>query len=260
MDNRRRDGARLRNERRDGGVPDRCRHASGCRPSCPGSANRSVQHGCARVHPAAASLIGVDRLDYSKGLVRRLAGVERLLERQPHYRRAIVMLQIASPTCVRRSQNTRISAPNSTLAWAASMDRFWRTGHAAGALTSIAGSAQETLFGFYRGEPSGAGHTTARRHEPRRQGICGASQDANDPGILVLVALCRRGSGVGRSTHRQSLIDVDEVSVALDRALAMTVEERCERHGTLMNRLAEYDIHAWFKSVSRRFTEAAQDR
>ena len=43
-------------------------------------------------------VIGVDRLDYTKGLVHRVDAVERLLEAKPEYRRSIVVLQIAPPS------------------------------------------------------------------------------------------------------------------------------------------------------------------
>jgi trehalose 6-phosphate synthase len=43
-------------------------------------------------------IIGVDRLDYSKGLPGRMQAFARLLERHPEYRRAAPYLQIASPT------------------------------------------------------------------------------------------------------------------------------------------------------------------
>ena len=43
-------------------------------------------------------LIGVDRLDYTKGILERFKGFEFLLADHPEYRGAVTMLQIASPT------------------------------------------------------------------------------------------------------------------------------------------------------------------
>jgi trehalose 6-phosphate synthase len=189
-------------------------------------------------------VIGVDRLDYSKGLVERLAAVERLLERQAHYRRAIVMLQIASPTreeipeyqkiraeldaCMGRI-NGRFGEPD--MLPVRYLNRRFR---------------QETLFGFYRA-------SRVALVTPLRDGMnlvakeFVASQDAADPGILVL----SRFAGAARELDAALIVnpyDVDEVSIALDRALAMSLEERRERHETLFARLCDYDIHTWFKA------------
>ena len=43
-------------------------------------------------------ILGVDRLDYTKGIPRKLLAVERLLERSPQYRGKIRLLQIAVPS------------------------------------------------------------------------------------------------------------------------------------------------------------------
>ncbi|MGA2852351.1 MAG: trehalose-6-phosphate synthase [Terracidiphilus sp.] len=43
-------------------------------------------------------VLGVDRMDYTKGIVERLLAIEQLLEEQPWYREQIVFVQIASPS------------------------------------------------------------------------------------------------------------------------------------------------------------------
>jgi trehalose 6-phosphate synthase len=43
-------------------------------------------------------LLGVDRMDYTKGIVERLMAIERLLEEHPWYRERITMVQIAAPS------------------------------------------------------------------------------------------------------------------------------------------------------------------
>ncbi len=42
--------------------------------------------------------LGVDRLDYTKGIVERLKGVELFLEQNPHYRHRFAFLQVAVPS------------------------------------------------------------------------------------------------------------------------------------------------------------------
>jgi alpha,alpha-trehalose-phosphate synthase [UDP-forming] len=47
---------------------------------------------------AEVVVLGVDRLDYAKGIPERLLGFERFLERHPDWRRRVALLQIAVPT------------------------------------------------------------------------------------------------------------------------------------------------------------------
>ncbi len=42
--------------------------------------------------------VGVDRLDYTKGLVERVEAIERLLEKYPHYRGRLSLVQMGSPS------------------------------------------------------------------------------------------------------------------------------------------------------------------
>ena len=43
-------------------------------------------------------VLGIDRLDYTKGLVQRIKAFERLLERYPQHMGHVVLMQIAVPS------------------------------------------------------------------------------------------------------------------------------------------------------------------
>ena len=186
-------------------------------------------------------VIGVDRLDYTKGLVHRVDAVERLLEGKPEYRRSIVVLQIAPPSRedvleyqrIRAELDARIGRING---------RFGEPDHLPVRYINRS-FRQETLFGFYRA--SRVGLVT-----PLRDGMnlvakeFVASQDPDDPGVLVL----SRFAGAARELEAALIVnpfDVDQIADALDRALAMPVEERRERHATMMLQLDTHDVHAW---------------
>ena len=49
-------------------------------------------------HAAEKLLLGIDRLDYTKGLTRKFLAIERLLERSPQYRSKLRLLQVAVPS------------------------------------------------------------------------------------------------------------------------------------------------------------------
>jgi trehalose 6-phosphate synthase len=186
-------------------------------------------------------VIGVDRLDYTKGLVHRVDAVERLLEDKPEYRRSIVVLQIAPPSRedvleyqrIRAELDARIGRING---------RFGEPDHLPVRYVNRS-FRQETLFGFYRA--SRVGLVT-----PLRDGMnlvakeFVASQDPDDPGVLVL----SRFAGAARELDAALIVnpfDVDQIADALDRALAMPVEERRERHATMMSLLDTHNVHAW---------------
>jgi trehalose 6-phosphate synthase len=186
-------------------------------------------------------VIGVDRLDYTKGLVHRFDAVERLLETNSQYRRSIVVLQIAPPSRedvleyqrIRAELDARIGRING---------RFGDPDHLP--LRYLNRSfRQETLFGFYRA-------SRVALVTPLRDGMnlvakeFVASQDPDDPGVLVL----SRFAGAARELDTALIVnpfDVDQIADALDRALAMPVEERRDRYETMMAQLEEHNVHAW---------------
>ena len=186
-------------------------------------------------------VIGVDRLDYTKGLVHRFDAVERLLETNPLYRRAVVVLQIAPPSRedvpeyqrIRAELDARIGRING---------RFGEPDHLPVRYINRS-FRQETLFGFYRA-------SRVALVTPLRDGMnlvakeFVASQDPDDPGVLVL----SRFAGAARELEAALIVnpfDVDQIADALHRALAMPVEERRDRHETMMAQLSAHDVHAW---------------
>jgi trehalose 6-phosphate synthase len=186
-------------------------------------------------------VIGVDRLDYTKGLVHRFDAIERLLDTHPEHRNAIVVLQIAPPSRedvpeyqhIRAELDARIGRINGRFGEfdqlpVRYLNRRFR---------------QETLFGFYRA-------SRAAMVTPLRDGMnlvakeFVASQDPEDPGVLVL----SRFSGAARELDAALIVnpfDVDQIVDALDRALAMPVEERRTRYQAMMARLDRHDVHTW---------------
>jgi trehalose 6-phosphate synthase len=186
-------------------------------------------------------IIGVDRLDYTKGLVHRFAALERLLETHPQHRRGVVALQIASPSRedvpeyqqIRAELDARIGRING---------RFGDPDHLPVRYINRR-FRQETLFGFYRA--SRVAMVTALRDGMNlvaKEFV--SAQDPEDPGVLVL----SRFAGAARELNDALIVnpfDVDEIADAVDRALDMPIEERRARYAPLMSRVEQYDVHAW---------------
>ncbi|MEM7613273.1 MAG: alpha,alpha-trehalose-phosphate synthase (UDP-forming), partial [Pseudomonadota bacterium] len=186
-------------------------------------------------------LIGVDRLDYSKGLQLRFRAYERLLENHPAHRKHLTLMQIAPPTRVGvraydeiRSELEQASGQiNGRFA-----DANWVP-----IRYLNKGFARATLMGFFRS--AAVGLVT-----PVRDGMnlvakeYVASQNPESPGMLVLSEL----AGAAYELDAAVLVnpyDIDDVADGINRALVMPLEERQERHAAMMAILRQNDITAW---------------
>jgi trehalose 6-phosphate synthase len=186
-------------------------------------------------------VIGVDRLDYSKGLVERFAAYETFLEAFPENRRQVTYLQIAplsrkdvpSYAEIRCALEQAAGSTNGKFA-----DADW---------TPIRylnrNYPHDILMGLLR-----AAHVALVT--PLRDGMnlvakeYLAAQDPDDPGVLVLSTLA--GAAVELTEAVQvNPYDPTAVSHALQTALSMPLQERRTRHAKLLRKLQQNDIGTW---------------
>ncbi|MDG2516858.1 alpha,alpha-trehalose-phosphate synthase (UDP-forming) [Lysobacter soli] len=185
--------------------------------------------------------IGVDRLDYSKGLPERFRSFGRFLKRHPEHRGKLTFLQIAP---VSRGEVLEYQKLRSELE---QLSGHINGAHAEPDWTPVRyvnrNYPHPTLTGFYR--LSRIGLVT-----PLRDGMnlvakeYVAAQDPKDPGVLVLSTF----AGAARELGAALLVnpyDMDGVADALATAMEMPLEERRERYETMMAVLRENDITAW---------------
>jgi trehalose 6-phosphate synthase len=195
-------------------------------------------------------IIGVDRLDYSKGIGMRMRAFEQFLASYPRWRGAVTYLQITP-----RSR--------SDIREYADMER--RIDETVGRVNGHYGEAAWTpiryvnrpysrtsLAGLYRS--SRAGLVT-----PLRDGMnlvakeYIAAQDPEDPGVLVL----SRFAGAAVECQSALLVnpyDQEAVAAAVDQALSMPLEERQARHNSLVKVLSENDVKDWGPRFIRALT------
>jgi trehalose 6-phosphate synthase len=195
-------------------------------------------------------IIGVDRLDYSKGLPRRFEAFRTLLERWPERRGRVSFMQIAPPTRGEVADYQEIRHQLESLAGSINgefADIDWVP------LRYLNKSVpRKTLLGFYRSARVGL-------VTPMRDGMnlvakeYVAAQDPEDPGVLVLSEF----AGAAEELDAALIVnpfDVERVAEALERALTMPVEERRDRHASMMRVLRANDIGHW----RRRFLAALE--
>lgn len=196
-------------------------------------------------------LIGVDRLDYSKGLMQRVRGYERLLEKYPNSQRSVTLMQIAPPTRtgVRAYEEIRHELEQAS---GRINGRFAESDWVPIRYLNK-GVARKPLMGFFR-------HATVCLVTPVRDGMnlvakeFIAAQDPEDPGVLVLSSL----AGAAWELSDAVIVnphDRDGVADGIATALNMPLEERRARHARMLAILRENDITAWRK----RFVAALEE-
>ena len=85
-----------------------------------------------------------------------------------------------------------------------------------------------------------------------------AAQDPEDPGVLVL----SRFAGAARECKEALMVnpyDTEGVGNAINRALAMPLEERKRRHAALYQVIADNDIAHWADRFLDRLNKPAQE-
>ncbi|RPD87857.1 alpha,alpha-trehalose-phosphate synthase (UDP-forming) [Luteimonas sp. 100069] len=195
--------------------------------------------------------LGVDRLDYSKGLPERFRAFERFLEKYTKLHGSLTYLQIAP---VSRGGVASYRALRRELEQFAG---HINGGHAHPDWTPVRyvnrTYPHATLTGLYRLARIGL-------ITPLRDGMnlvakeYVAAQDPADPGALVLSIF----AGAARELDGALLVnpfDSDGVADAIAAAAKMPLEERRERWQSMITRLRDYDIHAWRKDFLRALGE-----
>jgi len=189
-------------------------------------------------------IIGVDRLDYSKGLPERLRSFHRLLELYPENHKVATLMQIAPPTRedvdayadIRHELEALSGAINGEFG-----DFDWTPVRYIHRVVE-----RETLAALFRG--SHVGLVT-----PLRDGMnlvakeYVAAQNEDNPGVLVL----SRFAGAAEDLEEALIVnpyDPDEVAHAMQQAIKMPLAERRERHRALLDRVRKRDVRHWRES------------
>jgi trehalose 6-phosphate synthase len=210
------------------------------------------------VHRVAGSLsgralaIGVDRMDYSKGLPNRFEAYARLLERHPEHRRKVHFLQICPRSREEVDEYRRLRGE---------LDRL--TGRINGRFSefdwtplrySTRPAPRETLAGLYRIGRIGV-------VTPLRDGMnlvakeFIAAQSAEDPGVLILSRFAGAANELGEALIVNPF-DPDAIADAMHQALVMPLAERKQRHGVLRDKVRRGTAQAY----CMRFVSALTDR
>jgi trehalose 6-phosphate synthase len=189
-------------------------------------------------------VLGVDRLDYSKGLPDRIKGFERFLEMNPEWHGRVTLLQLTPKSRSDIKQYGDIESEVTGMIGKVN----GRFGDAAWTpIRYVNRSYSRTvLAGIYRA-------ADVAMVTPLRDGMnlvakeYLAAQDPDDPGVLLLSQF----AGAAKELDRALIVnphETDAVAAALKRALEMPIEERRERHQPMLAHLLKNDIKKWARS------------
>ena len=197
-------------------------------------------------------IIGVDRLDYSKGILNRIDAVGELLASRPDYRNRITFVQIAAPSRIDVSRYKRLRREIEAVAGRVNAKHAEIDWVPIRYLNRVFPRRQ--VAGFYR--VARLGLVT-----PLRDGMnlvakeYVAAQRAEDPGVLVL----SRFAGAAREMTGAIIVnpfDIVEMAEAIDQALRMPLEERKRRWRSLMDQILRNDLAAWSDHFLDQLTHA----
>lgn len=186
-------------------------------------------------------LLGVDRLDYSKGLPQRVRAFRELLERYPENRNSATLIQIASPSREDVDAYTDIRDEMAALCGAINGDYGELDWMPIRYIHKTV--ARKRLPGLYRA-------SRVALVTPLRDGMnlvakeFIAAQDPADPGVLVL----SRFAGAAEQLDCALLVnpyDIESTAQAIQQALRMTIDKRRNRHAALLERIKAQDVHWW---------------
>jgi trehalose 6-phosphate synthase/phosphatase len=222
------------------------------------SASPDVQAEATRVVTESGGcriVLGVDRLDYTKGIPRRMLAFERLLERRPDLRERVRLIQVAVPT---RSGVEHYQAFRRSLD-----EMIGRINAAYGTLTAMPvhylyrSLPPEQLVALYRA-------ADVMLVTPLRDGMNLVAKEfiasrTDDDGVLVLSEFAGAASELGEALIVNPY-DIDGVASAMETALEMREPERRTRMRALRSRVRQLDVQRWVDAFVQPLCEPARPR
>ena len=207
-----------------------------------------------REYSSRRLLLGIDRLDYSKGIPQRVRAFRELLANYPENRRSATLIQIASPTRetvdaygdIRRELESLCGAINGDYG-----ELDWmpvRYIHRMVARKRVPGLCRAAAVGLVTPLRDGM-NLVAKEYI--------AAQDPADPGVLVL----SRFAGAAEQLKEALLVnpyDIPATADAIHRALRMPLHERIERHRALLAKIEQQDVQWWQRSFLRALREEGE--
>jgi trehalose 6-phosphate synthase len=186
-------------------------------------------------------ILGLDRLDYTKGIPERLLAFERFLERHPEFRDQVSMIQIVVPSRVdapayqtlKEGLDQRVGRINGRFSRPGGVPVYYFFKHL----------DRAELLAHYRAceialvTPLKDGMNLVAKE------FCAASIDLN--GILVLSEFAGAANQLKSGALLVNPYDIERTAEAIHQAVVMSAEERKERMKRMRAEVRRNDVHRW---------------
>ncbi len=197
---------------------------------------------------SARMILGVDRLDYTKGILERLQGLERFFEQSPAFRRQVTFFQIAVPSRERVEEYRRMKRE---------IDEA--VGRIQGRFTSEGWVPVRYVYQSVP-PPDLAAHYVAADLAlvtPLRDGMNLVAKEyvatrVHDDGMLILSEFAGAAEGLPEAV-RVNPYNIDDVAAQIRMALTMPLEEVRQRMSRLRARVKQENIQWWLRSFLGEF-------
>jgi trehalose 6-phosphate synthase/phosphatase len=204
-----------------------------------------------REDPQCSLLVGIDRLDYTKGIPRRLLAFERLLATHPELHERVRLVQLAVPSrtgvTAYREFRTRIESLVSRVNGHFGTPRWVPVHYLHRSLS------QSDVVSLYRA-------ADVMVVTPVRDGMNLVAKEfvacrADEDGVLVLSEFTGAAAELAEALYVNPY-DIEQTAATLYRAVTLAEDERRDRMRALRRRVFSYDVERWARSFLSALDEA----
>ncbi len=188
-------------------------------------------------------VLGVDRLDYTKGIAERLLGFERFLELHPSYRKRVTLVLVAVPS------RTKVAEYAALKKW---IDEL--VGRVVGRFSSDGWVPIRYLYTQFPPEELTAYYQAAdiALITPLRDGMNLVAKEfiaaqTDDTKVLILSEF----AGAAQELHSALLVnpyDIDQIAEGLRVAVEMSVDEKRKRFDAMLAKIQQNNLTVWSRS------------
>jgi trehalose 6-phosphate synthase len=191
--------------------------------------------------PAGQPLgLGVDRLDYTKGIIERFRAIERLLESKPEWVGRFSFIQLAAPSRTRIGEYQHHEAEVRALATRIN-ERFGR-GVPPPIILRIEHHEPREVYQYYRGVEFCFASSLHDGMNLVAKEFVAARDD--ERGVLILSQF----TGAARELPEALIVnpyDADQCAAALHLALSMAPAEQRDRMRLMRDLVREFNVYRW---------------
>lgn len=194
--------------------------------------------------------VGVDRADYTKGIIERFRGIERFLEKYPAYRESFTFVQIGAPsrTRIKRYQDLQVEIQME----AERINERFQTGHWKPILLVAKQYSHENITPLYRA--ADVCLVTSLHDGMNLVAKEFVSVRDDEDGVLVLSQF----TGAARELRDALLVnpyDVEQLADAIRTALEMPLEDRRTRMRHMRRTVRDRNVYRWAADLMSELAE-----